>query len=77
MAADRLADQLGDDRLEVWDQRAETWVPREDLFDGGTGDAGRLLSPTGELHVRNAGNQIFSYARSSVADPAASGQDAS
>jgi len=77
MAPDRLADRLGDDRLEVWDQRAETWVPREDLFEGGTGDAGRLLSPTGELYVRNAGNQIFSYARSSVADPAASGQDAS
>lgn len=87
MAPDRLEDRLGDERLEIWDWSAETWVPRESLFDGGAGDADGLLSPTGELYVRNANADTFAYARSSIAAAgagtsgpsaqAASGEDAS
>ena len=71
MAPEQLEDRLGNIELEVWDWHAETWVPRGDLFDGGTGDGDRVLSPTGELFVRNADAEMFAYARSSVAAAAA------
>jgi hypothetical protein len=71
MAVDSVADRLGTDvPLEVWDWSTETWVTRADIFDDELGASDRLLSPTGELHVRNTTiDGPFDFAGRSVTAP--------